>query len=372
MKKILLIISIIFATVLISGCQGKTYEIALITDVGTINDKSFNQGSWEGVVQYADEFDVSHKYYQPSDRTDDDYLEAIELAINNGAKVVVTPGFYFEKVIYEVQDDYPDVTFILIDGVPNNLVFDEEGNVESGEERIEDNVYSILFAEEQSGFLAGYAAVKEGFTSLGFMGGNAVPAVVRFGYGFLQGAEYAANEMELDDGAITVKYKYLNSFKPSADIQTEAASWYTAGTEIIFVAAGGAGSSVMAAAESQTEKYVIGVDVDQKDESPTVITSAMKELKNSVYLCLKAYYEDDDTTISTAETTILDATNDGIGLPDDFSRFENFTSDDYNTIYTALKEDTDNIRTNIINDITLSYDQLGLVKVSVDYTNPET
>jgi basic membrane protein A and related proteins len=170
------------------------------------------------------------------------------------------------------------VKFVLLDGFPQDGTYTEF--------RIEDNVYSVFYAEEQVGFLAGYAAVKEGFTNLGFMGGMAVPAVVRFGYGFVQGANYAAAELGVN---VTLKYKYLGGFGPTPEYQTEAATWFQGGTEVIFAAAGGAGNSVMAAAEANNGK-VIGVDIDQSAESTTVITSAMKGLGISVYDALADFY----------------------------------------------------------------------------------
>jgi len=215
-----------------------TYDLALITDVGTIDDKSFNQGAWEGLEKYAKEKAITYKYYQPTEKTTDAYIAAITLAVNGGAKLIVTPGFFFEPAIYIAQDTFPNVKFILLDGSPNDgTTF-----------KINSNVVSIFYSEEQAGFLAGYAAVKDGMKKLGFMGGIAVPAVIRFGYGFVQGAEYAAAEMNLAVNSVGIKYNYLGGFGPDPSYQTKAASWYNQGTEVIFAAAGGAGNSVMAAA----------------------------------------------------------------------------------------------------------------------------
>ena len=152
--------------------EAETYELALVTDVGTIDDKSFNQGAWEGLMQYAEENGISYKYYQPPQQSDEDYLATIKLAVDGGAKVVVTPGYLFEVAVYEAQSLYPDVHFILLDGEPH----DADYNYETKE-----NTAPILYAEQQAGYLAGYAAVKDGFTKLGFMGGMQVPAVIRFG-----------------------------------------------------------------------------------------------------------------------------------------------------------------------------------------------
>lgn len=365
MKKLFVLCSILFVAVLLTGCgEKKEYEIAMITDVGTIDDRSFNQGTWEGVKKYADEHGISRKYYKPKEKSTQAYVDAIDLAVKAGAKIVVTPGYLFEPAIYEAQDTYEDVTFILLDGSPNNMDWDAG----TGEYRTENNVYSIVYAEEQSGFMAGYAAVKEGFTKLGFMGGMAVPAVIKFGHGFVQGAEVAATEMGLDDNAIELKYNYLGDFGPSADHQTLGASWFNTGTEVIFVAAGGAGSSIMAAAEAQNGKYVIGVDVDQSSQSSTVISSAKKELALSVYDCLTAHYNNDHDVYKTGETITLDVINYGVGLPSDFSRFpnQNFELVDYYQLFIDLYNNNDNITENINNDTDIAPTDLTTVKVDVD------
>ena len=138
----------------------------MVTDLGTIDDKSFNQGAWEGLTRYAEENSISYKYYQPQEGTTDSYLETIGLAVEGGAKLIVCPGFLFEEPVFLAQDEYPDVTFILLDGEPHSGDYSEY--------RTNDNVMPILFQEDEAGFLAGYAAVKEGYTKLGFMGGMAV------------------------------------------------------------------------------------------------------------------------------------------------------------------------------------------------------
>ncbi|MEG0744670.1 MAG: BMP family ABC transporter substrate-binding protein, partial [Erysipelotrichaceae bacterium] len=186
----------------------------MITDIGTIDDKSFNQGTWEGIKAYAEKNKITHEYYKPTEQSTDAYLAAIELAVQGGAKVVITPGFLFEEPIYIAQDKYPDVNFILIDGNPH----DAKGkDYKTGK-----NAVGIVFAEEQSGYLAGYAAVKEGYTKLGFMGGMAVPAVTSFGYGFVQGADAAAKELEIDN--VNVKYHYTGGFDATPEVQTLASS----------------------------------------------------------------------------------------------------------------------------------------------------
>jgi len=333
MKKVSLIL--LAALILLSAaCQkGQTqkktadaFDLALVTDLGTIDDKSFNQGSWDGLVQYARENNISHKYYQPSEQSHDAYLTTIDLAVRGGAKIVVTPGFLFETPIYIAQDRYPNVHFILIDGVPHSEDYSTF--------RTAQNVVGVLYAEDQAGFLAGYAAVKDGNRKLGFMGGMAVPAVVRFGYGFIQGAEYAAQELNLSSGAITVNYHYTGGFAATPEAQTMAASWYNSGVDVIFGCGGAVGNSVMAAAE-QSQKKVIGVDVDQSGESSTVITSAMKGLAPSVYACIKDFYAG---KFPGGQTLVFDAANDGVGLPMQTSKFKSFSMADYNAIFKKLAD----------------------------------
>ena len=298
------------------------FELALITDSGTINDKSFNQGAWEGLVRYAEENNITYKYYQPTEIADAAYLETIELAVQGGAKVVVCPGFYFEVAVWEAQTLHPDVTFIILDGQPHSAPEGEERDWTIGE-----NVLSIYFAEQESGFLAGYAAVKNGFTKLGFMGGMAVPAVTRFGYGFIVGAETAAAELGIE--GVEVLFNYTGTFVADPSIQTLAGSWYSQGTEVIFACGGGIYASICAAAEA-ADAWVIGVDSDQSEESATIINSAIKLLDPAVYDALASYYAG---TFEGGRTITMDASIGATGLAMESNRFENFTQEDYDAIY---------------------------------------
>lgn len=324
------------------------YELALVIDVGTIDDKSFNQGSWEGVQKYGDENGIAYKYYKSAEATTDSFQETIELAIEGGAKVVVCPGYLFEEPIYNMQTAHPDVKFILIDGVPH----DADGNKETT-----DNTMAVLYQEDQAGFLAGYAAVKDGYTKLGFMGGMALPAVIRYGYGYLAGADYAAKELGID---VDVTYTYTGSFDATPEAKSMATGWYQSGTEAIFACGGSVGNSVMAAAEESENGKVIGVDVDQSSESDTVITSSMKMLSNSVYTAITEAY---DGTFAGGKTTTFDAANDGVGLPMDTSKFNTFTQEDYDTIYAKLVAG----EITIDNDTTKEVTDLNLSNVTVNY-----
>jgi basic membrane protein A len=337
-------------SLVLSSCGTPTYEIALITDVGDIDDKSFNQGAWEGVVDFAEENNKTYEYYRPTAIGTDPYLAAIELAVENGAEVIVTPGFLFETPIFFAQDDFPETNFILLDGVPNN---------DYTEFRTEENVMSILYAEEQAGFLAGYAAVMEGYTELGFMGGLAVPAVVRFGIGFAQGANVAATELSLGSDAISLKYHYTGDFAATTKNRTTADTMFQQDVEVIFAAGGAVGQSVMAAAEAADTK-VIGVDINQGGDSDTVITSALKGLGASVEQALAEFFAGE---FRGGETVVFNAANDGVGLPTDEEsfRFEEFTIAQYNAIFAKLANGTVTVN----NSLTLGSGD-GLTAFSTD------
>ncbi|MBP1754604.1 MAG: putative ABC-type transport system, periplasmic component/surface lipoprotein [Firmicutes bacterium] len=338
MKKVVSVLLVLVMAFALTGCASKTsgYEIALITDKGNIDDKSFNQGAWEGVVAFAEANKITHQYIKPEEASDAGYLAAIDNAVTSGAKVVVTPGFLFEVPIYEAQTKYPDVKFILLDGTPHTADY---ATFETKK-----NVASVMYAEEQSGYLAGFAAVKDGNTKLGFMGGMAVPAVQAFGYGFLQGADAAAKELGLADGAISVTYHYTGDFAETDTNKATAKTMYQEGTQVIFACGGSVGKSVMAAA-SESGTKVIGVDVDQRYDSETVITSATKGLGASVQAVLEAIYKTSKWDTYAGVTTVFNASNNGVGLPtavigDDkanaFDRFTSFDKAAYDAVYATL------------------------------------
>ena len=326
MKKALAILLTMVLTLglgLTALAENVNAEIAMITDIGTIDDKSFNQGTWEGLKAYAEANGKTSNYYKPVEQSTNAYLDQIDQAVSKGAKVIVTPGYLFEEPIFIAQDKYPDVHFILIDGNPHNADYSEY--------RTEKNTVGIVFAEEQAGYLAGYAAVKDGNTKLGFMGGMAVPAVIRYGYGFVQGAEAAAKELGVAE--VALNYYYTGNFAATPENQAMAASWYSAGTEVIFACGGAVGSSVMAAAKASGTGKVIGVDVDQSSQSDTVITSAMKGLASAVEQALTAYYAD---KFPAGEAWVLGADKDGVGLPMATSKFQKFTQADYDALFAKL------------------------------------
>ena len=304
-------------------------SLYLVTDLGTIDDRSFNEGSFEGLKQYAAEAGVEANYIRPAGEGDQIYKQAIDQAIAEGAKVVVTPGYLFETSVGTAQQEHPEVKFIAVDFEPN------QGTGDAPEYKVGDNTIAVLFKEEQSGFLAGYAAVKDGYRKLGFMGGVAVPAVIRFGHGFVAGANAAAEEL---GEQVEVKFNYTGSFEPKPEIQTMASSWYQSGTEVIFSCGGGIAASVLKAAQDNGGK-MIGVDTDQKDLGPEVITSAMKGLQVGVYNAVKEAL-DGKGGVTERFGVEFDG---GVQISDDFSRLNTFTEADYDAIYQKLVDNTDGI-----------------------------
>ena len=300
-----------------------TYQVAFITDVGQLKDKSFNQGTYDGVKLYAAANGKSYKYYQPAggnEATDNDRIDAMLLACQNGAEVVVAAGFMQEGALKAAAEAYPDVHFIFIDGYPIGF----------------DNVAPISFKEEQSGYLAGYATVMEGYTKLGFMGGGGGtnPACQRFGYGFVQGAEAAAAAKGV---TVEVNYSwaYGSSFSASPELQAMAAGWYQNGTEVIFACGGSMFSSVVAAAAAEDAK-VVGVDVDQSfDGEGTVITSAMKGLADATVWAITQHYNGNWAAIGGIPTA-LGAADNAVGLPVATWSLEKWTVADYEALFAKI------------------------------------
>ena len=305
--------------------DGGKYEIALVTDVGQLMDKGFNQGTWEGVEGYAKDNNKTYKYYQPangSEATDNDRIAAMKQAITNGAKIIVAPGFLQATAMETVAKDNPDVKFVFVDGWALGL----------------DNVTAIVYKEQESGYLAGYAAVMEGYTKLGFTGGGggANPAVNRFGYGFIQGAEAAAAEKGVEV-EIRYSFKYGETFSASTELQTQIAGWYADGTEVVFSCGGSMFSSVLSAASEYENAKIIGVDVDQSGESEKVITSAVKGLSASVERVLGQFYDGKWDAELKDVAQNLGAAEDSTGLPTETWRLKNFTQAQYEELLGKIK-----------------------------------
>ena len=301
------------------------YEVAFVTDVGQLKDKSFNQGTFDGVKLYAAENGLSYKYYQPANgdqATDDDRYDAMKAAVDGGAKVVVCAGFLQETALKKAAAEFSDVSFIFIDGYP---VSDDDGNALA-------NVAGISFKEEQCGYFAGYAVVKEGYTKLGFTGGGGGtnPACCRYGYGFVEGANAAAAEMGVNV-EVNYSWEYGASFSPSQELQTMASGWYETGTEVIFCCGGNMFQSVSAAA-SANDAYVVGVDVDQSFSSDTVVTSAMKGLADATKWAIAKVYDGTWSDIG-GKATSLGVEDNAVGLPTATWSMTNYTVEEYEDLF---------------------------------------
>ncbi|MDR3247388.1 MAG: BMP family ABC transporter substrate-binding protein, partial [Treponema sp.] len=202
---------------------------------GAIDDRSFSQGAWQGMQKFAKDNNLPDPvYYKAAADSTSSQVDTIELAIQGGAEIMVMPGFPWGNAVYIAQDRFPDAKLVVLDDEPHTPDYSTF--------KIGPNTHAVYYAEHESGFLAGYAAVKEGLRNMGFLGGQAVPAVVRFGYGFIYGADVAAQELGLAPGSVTIKYHYVGNFDPSPENQTFAASWFGSGTEAIFSAAGQVGN----------------------------------------------------------------------------------------------------------------------------------
>ena len=323
------------------------YQVAFVTDVGQLKDKSFNQGTFDGVKLYAAANGLSYKYYQPangSEATDDDRYDAMKAAVEGGADVVVCAGYLQEAALRKAAIEYPDTPFVFIDGYPiqeQATEYDAAGNALPNDSPVLTNVAGVAFQEQQAGYLAGYAAVKDGFTKLGFSGGGGGtnPACCRFGYGYVQGANAAALEKGITVD-MNYSWQYGSNFSASTDLQTMINGWYVNGTEIVFACGGSMFQSIVAAA-SANDGYVIGVDVDQSGESEYVVTSAMKGLADAVQWAVAKVYDGTFDTIGGQQASLGVADN-AVQLPTgaDSWRFETFTVEEYESLYQQMVDGT--------------------------------
>ena len=323
------------------------YQVAFVTDVGQLKDKSFNQGTFDGVKLYAAANGLSYKYYQPangSEATDDDRYDAMKAAVEGGADVVVCAGYLQEAALRKAAIEYPDTPFVFIDGYPiqeQATEYDAAGNALPNDSPVLTTVAGVAFQEQQAGYLAGYAAVKDGFTKLGFSGGGGGtnPACCRFGYGYVQGANAAALEKGITVD-MNYSWQYGSNFSASTDLQTMINGWYVNGTEIVFACGGSMFQSIVAAA-SANDGYVIGVDVDQSGESEYVVTSAMKGLADAVQWAVAKVYDGTFDTIGGQQASLGVADN-AVQLPTgaDSWRFETFTVEEYESLYQQMVDGT--------------------------------
>ena len=319
-----------------SAAEGgeKITKVALTCDTGTIDDESFNQACWTAVSGYMGD---DCQYYIPeADASDEDRETMIRQAVNDGADVIVCVGYLYGASLAWAADQYPDVKFIAIDVTQGDI----------GTDAIPANCYCITFKEEQAGYLAGYAITKDGKTKLGFLGGMAVPAVIRYGYGFVQGADAAAAELGQN---IEINYFYGGQFYGDANITSRMEGWYSNGTQVVFACGGGIYTSAVEAA-LKNNGYVIGVDVDQNYIGANgvadgtyaynpFITSAMKGLSEAVNTALADIDAGSWGDIAGSNGNFGLEDGDYIGLPTDADswNFESFTTDEYEEVKGKIK-----------------------------------
>ena len=279
MKKLFaLLLAAVMMLGMMSFASADGLKVAMITDYGDITDQSFNQTTYEAAKAFSEANGLDFQYYKPASDSDDDRISSIEKAIDDGYTVIIMPGYAFGPAIQKVAPEYSDITFIALDV--------SEGDIGELAGAVPANLYCAVYQEELCGYMAGYAAVKLGYKKLGFLGGMAVPAVVRYGYGFVQGADAAAAELGAAD--VEIKYVYGNQFYGDADITAYMDTWYANGTEVVFACGGGIFTSAGEAAAKVGGK-VIGVDVDQAGTidgmygAGITVTSAMKGLAATVY-----------------------------------------------------------------------------------------
>ncbi|HJH86357.1 MAG: BMP family lipoprotein [Oscillospiraceae bacterium] len=360
------------------------YAVAMITDYGDITDQSFNQTTYEACKAFCEDNGVEFSYFKPAGDNTADRVAMIEKAVDEGYNVIVMPGYAFGGAIVEAAPEFPDVKFIALDVAKGDLL--EAGVAKAGEsydynpdnwdlEKYVDmsNVYCAIYQEELCGYMAGYAAVKLGYKSLGFLGGMAVPAVIRYGYGFVQGVDAAAADLGLSD--VTVKYVYGGQFFGDADITAVMDTWYAGGTEVVFACGGGIYTSAVDAAKKANGK-VIGVDVDQAGVIANyagvdglTVTSAMKGLYPATYDTLNdviingnwANYVGKIATLGLVSADDPEANYVQIPMGEGTQWSDSFTQDDYK----AMVADMYNGVITVSNDISKAASDFATV-ITVD------
>ena len=350
------------------------YKVAMITDYGDITDQSFNQTTYEACKAFAEDNSIEFSYFRPAGDNTADRVAMIEKAVDEGFNVIVMPGYAFGGAIVEAAPEFPDVKFIALDVAAGDLL--ETAVAKAGESydytpenwdlnKYVDmsNVYCAVYQEELCGYMAGYAAVKLGYKNLGFLGGMAVPAVVRYGYGFVQGVDAAAADMGLTD--VKVNYIYGGQFFGDADITAVMDTWYQGGTEVVFACGGGIYTSAVDAAKKVNAK-VIGVDVDQAGViakyagvDGMTVTSAMKGLYPATYDTLTDVivngnwdkYVGKIATLGLVSGTDPEANYVQIPMGDGTQWSDSFTQDDYKAMVKDMFDGKITVSNNTSSDV---------------------
>ena len=362
MKKFLTLMLAALMAFCLFGCSNgggeetsteENYDLVFLADLGTIYDGGFNEYSFYGVKDFAEEKGLSYSWLMPAGDDDASRVTIFEQAVNQmKAKVIVAVGYKWDAALLTELPQYPDVKVVFADA--DNL-YNIDADYDGVDDSIEhqDNLTMITFAEQECAWLAGYLVVKEGFRNLGFFGGMAVPAVIRFGYGFIEGAEAAAKELGLEKGAVKCNYYYTGAFEETPENVTFVSNWYTAGTEVVFSCGGVIVNNVISAAKDGENRWIVGVDCDEyysravegEECVPQIITSAMKDMEGTIYTAVKAAWEDGDAW----KTYTDNCTKDGIIVADSATggatvapyraeNWKNVTEEDFNNARLLLSE----------------------------------
>ena len=325
--------------------EGKL-KVGMVTDTGTIDDKSFNQGTWEGIKEAEKSFGLETTFMQPNGESESSYLTEIQNLYDSGYKFIVTPGYKFETAIYKAQSQYEDAKFVLIDGEPN------DGN---DNYLVADNTVAVYFAEEQSGFIAGVAsAVQLQDGDFGFIGGMEIPSVKKFNYGFQQGVAYANEHYGTNVSLKAENIVYSGSFSDTALGQQLSAQMYDNGVKAIFTAAAGVNIGVITEAKTRVangqEAWVIGVDSDQYDDGiydgnkSVVLTSAIKKIDEAAYQIIE---DEINGEFPGGQVLRFDAKNDAVGIPSENPNLSDDTIAKVNEVIDAIKADKIEVKTEL-------------------------
>lgn len=333
------------------GAAKSDLKVGMVTDAGTIDDKSFNQGTWEGIQKAEKELGIDSNYIKPAGTTENDYLKEITNLYDTDYKFIVTPGFKFETAVYAAQEKYPDAKFVIIDGEPKNA---------EGKGVVADNTVAIYFAEQESGFIAAVATaleLKEG--ELGFIGGMEIPAVQKFNWGFQQGIKYANENLGTNMSLKAENIVYEGTFDNVAGGTQIAATMYDRGVKAIFTAAGGVGFGAITEAKTRAKSgesvWVIGVDVDQyadgiyEGDKSIILTSAVKKIDQSAFDMIQ---DELNGEFKGGQILTFDAKNDGVGIPAENPNLSKDTTDKVAEVVEKIKN----------GDVKVSAEQGDLIK----------
>ncbi len=345
MKKLMAMLSV--AVLALTGCATTTGTsefagacdendpvIGFVTDTGGIDDKSFNQGTWEGIEEYCANNGVGATYVESTDSAQvKSNLE--QMTATEGIEIVVGSGFNFANDMYEVAKENPDTDYVIIDAEPTNP--------ETGEVEPLDNVASFLFNEQEAGYLVGYVAgTMTESNRVGFIGGQEIPPVQKFGWGFVQGVNDANPEA-------TVDYQYAGTFTDATVGNTIAETMIKQGSDIIFASAGGTNDGIVKAGIDNTVNgtptYIIGVDRDMYEdglytdsegtEKSVILTSAIKMVGHAAYEGIDGHF---NGSFPGGETTTLGLTDEGVGMPAENPNLEDSVVTEANDALTSKGE----------------------------------